>query len=139
MVEETMPGRYGFMNGTEYDFIDRLLDRIKAEWHTVRFLEIGVCGGYTVGGIARRCNEIDCHLYAAGVDCMIGQAPDRALFPDLPEDYAFYCGDSMDQWRGVTGTFNLLLVDGCHCVIHSMCDFLNYSPLVEVIYYITRK
>jgi hypothetical protein len=25
---------------------------------------------------------------------------------------------------------NFLFVDGCHCVNHAMCDFLNYSPLV---------
>lgn len=117
---------------TEYDFIDRILNRIKTEFGEVRFLEIGVCGGGTVSGVARRCKEIDCPLTAAGVDCLEHYKPDPNLFPELPKDYKFYLGDSMDQWRHITEKFNFLLVDGCHCVIHTMCDFLNYSPLIVV-------
>ena len=38
----------------------------------------------------------------------------------------------MDAWRQITGKYNFLFVDGCHCVNHAMSDFLNYSPFVEV-------
>ncbi len=123
-----MNKRYGFISDQEEDFLDRLIPQIKAELGEVRFIEVGVCGGQTVTGIVNRCKEIDCMVYAAGVDCLIGLKPD----PIPTSDYAFYCGDSMDQWRNIKDRFNLLLVDGCHCVIHSMCDFLNYSPLVIV-------
>jgi hypothetical protein len=36
----------------------------------------------------------------------------------------------MDAWRGITGRYNFLFVDGCHCVNHAICDFSNYSPFV---------
>jgi hypothetical protein len=124
-----MTNRYGSMNEAEYDLIDRTLDKIKAEFGSVRFLEIGVCGGGTVAGVARRCKQIGAPLYAAGVDCLEHYKPDAA---QVPADYKFYVGDSMDQWRKITDRFNLLLIDGCHCVIHSAADFLNYSPLVVV-------
>lgn len=120
------------MSETEYDLIDRTIDTIKNEFGHVRFLEIGVCGGGTVAGVARRCKQIDVPLFASGVDCLEHYKPDPNLFPELPADYKFYQGDSMDQWRNIPDKFNLLLVDGCHCVIHAMCDFLNYSPLLTV-------
>ena len=125
-----MVARYGSMNEGEYDLIDRTLDRIKTEFGSVSFLEIGVCGGGTVAGVARKCKELGAPLRAAGVDCLEHYKPDPNLFPELPTDYKFYLGDSMDQWRNIEGKFNLLLVDGCHCVIHAMADFLNYSPFV---------
>ena len=125
-----MVSRYGSMNEAEFDLMDRVIDRIKSEFHSVSFLEIGVCGGGTVGGIARRCKELSIPLTASGVDCLDHYKPDRNLHPDIPKSYKFYCGDSMDQWRNILDTFNLLLIDGCHCVNHSMCDFLNYSPFV---------
>jgi hypothetical protein len=124
--------RYGSMSETEYDLIDRTLDKIKATFGEVRFLEVGVCGGGTVAGVARRCKQIGAPLFASGVDCLEHYKPDRNLFPELPADYKFYVGDSMDQWRNITDKFNFLLVDGCHCVVHATADFLNYSPLVVV-------
>lgn len=120
------------MSEAEYDLMDRVVDRIKSEFGSVNFLEIGVCGGGTTAGIARRCKQIDCPFTATGVDCLEHYKPDPNLYPEIPTNYTFHCGDSMDQWRNITGTFNLLLVDGCHCVNHSMCDFLNYSPFVVV-------
>lgn len=116
------------MNEREFDLIDRVIDRLKSEFNCVEFLEIGVCDGNTVRGIARRCKEIDCTMMAAGIDCLEHYKPNPE--PECP--YTFYCGDSMDQWREIKERFNLLFIDGCHCVIHSMCDFLNYSPLLDV-------
>ncbi len=120
------------MNEREYDLIDRTVDRIKDELGEVRFLEIGVCFGGTAAGIARRCRDIGCPFSASGVDCLEHYKPDTNLQPELEGKYTFYCGDSMDQWRNIKDRFNLLLIDGCHCVIHSMCDFLNYSPFLVV-------
>lgn len=118
--------KYGFLRDVEYELLDELLLTIKQEFGAVRFLEIGVMGGPTVRGVANRCKEIDCPLYAAGVDVKPGD------FEFPTPDYAYYQEDSMDAWRKIKGTFNILFVDGCHCVNHCMCDFLNYSPLLEV-------
>lgn len=121
--------RYGFMRKEESDLIDRLLFKIQAQFGIVRFLEIGVFGGGTVTGIVRRCGEIGCSVFAAGVD-FIEQKPAPSPLPD----YAFYDTDSMDAWRSIPQQpkFNFLFVDGCHCINHAMCDFLNYSSFVEV-------
>lgn len=118
--------RYGSMNEREFDLMDRLLDRLKSEVGYVAFLEIGVCDGGTVRGIYRRCAEIGCPVSATGIDCLEHYKPN-----DLT-NYTFITGDSMDAWREIKDTFNLFLIDGCHCVNHSMCDFLNYSPLLGV-------
>lgn len=119
--------RYGFMRKVEADLLDELTQTLKDRDGYVRFLEIGVFGGGTATGIVKRCQAIGCPVTAAGVD-FEEQLPKP---PPLP-DYAGYAGDSMDQWRKVQGTFNLLFVDGCHCCQHAQCDFLNYSPFVEV-------
>ncbi len=127
-----MVAKYGFVREEEYPFIDKAIDLCYAEFKEIKFLEIGVFHGGTVAGIARRCKEIGCPLTASGVDCMAAYKPDRNLFPEIPADYTFHEGDSMDMWRKIKDTFNFLWVDGCHCVNHAMCDFLNYSPFVVV-------
>lgn len=123
-----MTKRYGFLREVEAVFLDELMVRLKQEFGYVKFLEVGVAGGGTVRGIHKRCDEIGCPVSAAGVDF------DHQLPNPPPPNYKGYPGDSMDVWRNipVTESFNLLLIDGCHCKIHSMCDFLNYSPFVEL-------
>lgn len=37
----------------------------------------------------------------------------------------------MEMWRNIKGAYNMLLIDGCHCVVHASQDFLNYAPFVE--------
>src|SRR5437899_2120366 len=125
MRNRNMP-RYGFIREPEEaDCVDRTIELVQLNFGEVRFLEIGVFSGGTTAGVARRCKEIGCPLYAAGVDCLPKYKPDPKLFPELPDDYAWYEGDSMDMWRQIESRFNFLWVDGCHCVNHSMCDFLN--------------
>lgn len=119
--------RYGFMREVEADLLDKLTETIKREFGAMRWLEIGVFGGGTATGIVKRCQSINCPVTAAGVD-FEEQLPKP---PPLP-DYKGYAGDSMDMWKKVTGTYNLLFVDGCHCCQHAQCDFLNYSKFVEV-------
>lgn len=119
--------RYGFIRGVEADLFDEILDKLKAEFVAIRFLEVGVSSGGTVRGVYRRANEIGCPARCAGVD-FEQYRPN----PTPADNYTFYAGDSMDAWRKITGTFNLLLIDGCHCVVHSSQDFLHYSPFVEV-------
>lgn len=114
------------MREEEADLMDRLLDKINVQFGEVRFLEIGVFGGGTVSGVVRWCKEgIGCPVFASGVDF----AQWKPSPPPLP-DYDFHDCDSMDAWREITGKYNFLFVDGCHCVNHAMCDFLNYSPFV---------
>jgi hypothetical protein len=117
--------RYGFMREEEADLVDRTLGKIKQQFGTVRFLEIGVFGGGTVSGVVRWCTENSCPVFASGVD-FAQWKPNPEPLPG----YDFHDCDSMDAWRNINQQYNFLFVDGCHCVNHSMCDFLNYSPFV---------
>lgn len=119
--------RYGVMREVEYDFIDEITLMIKAEFGKIQFLEIGVFGAGTAHGIHRRAAEIDCPIEAAGVDLEMYRPN-----PTPAENYRFFSGDSMDAWRQITGEYNFLLVDACHCVVHASQDFLNYAPFVKV-------
>lgn len=118
--------RYGMIQEVECDLMDELLNNIKTEFGFLRFLEVGVSGGGTANGVLKRCQAIGLSYALSGVDLPVG-APQHVI-----PGYTFYEGDSMDMWRKVKGSFNLMFVDGCHCVNHSMCDFLNYSPMVEI-------
>lgn len=119
--------RYGWINPSEAIAFEKLLLRIKDEFGAIEFLEIGVFGGSTLSGVYECADRIGCPLRAAGVDLPQGR-PEAAAYPN----YTFYEGDSMNMWRTMTGMFNLLFIDGCHCVTHAAMDFLNYSPFVVV-------
>lgn len=119
--------RYGFMREEEADLVDTTIVKLNVRFGEVRFLEIGVFGGGTVSGVVRLCQEMRVPVFASGVDF----SQWKPSPPPLP-DYDFHDCDSMDAWRQIKGKYNFLFVDGCHCVNHSMCDFLNYSPFVVV-------
>lgn len=117
---------YGFITKKEAALIDATLADIQYQFAIIRFLEIGVFGGGTLYGVINRADELQCPIITEGVDF-------AAWKPSLaPPQYVFHEGDSMDQWRNVLGPVNFLFVDGCHCINHAMCDFLNYSPFVDV-------
>jgi len=117
--------RYGFIMVPEAELVDWILNDLKERFGSIRFLEIGVFGGGTVTGICRQAEKIGCPILAAGVDFEQWK-PNPVPIPT----YLFFGGDSMDMWRKIDLQFNFLFVDGCHCVNHAMCDFLNYSPFV---------
>lgn len=117
---------YGLIRDVEVDLIEELLDTIKKEFGSLRFLEIGVSGGGTANGIFKRCQTIGLPCELSGVDLPVG-APQIQI-----PGYTFYEGDSMDMWRSVKGAFNFMFQDSCHCCVHGLCDFLNYSPFVEL-------
>lgn len=115
------------MREVESDLIDRLTLKIKQEFGVIRWIEIGVFAAGSVRGMYRRAKEIGCPIEATGVDFekyRPNPTPDPA--------YEFHAGDSMDMWRKIKRTGNLIFIDGCHCVVHASQDFLNYSPFVEL-------
>lgn len=119
--------KYGFITDKEAALIDGLLLDIQKQFGAIRFLEIGVMAAGTVKGIYQRAHEIQCPVHCEGID-FVFYKPN----PTPDAEYVFHGGDSLDMWRTMTGEFNLLFVDGCHCCNHAMLDFLNYSPMVVV-------
>jgi len=119
--------RYGFMREVEADLLDQLLAQIKVQFGEIKGIEVGVFGAGTTRGIYRWGKEHDCPVSLIGID-FEQYRPN----PTPDPNYNFIAKDSMDAWREIQGQYNFLFVDGCHCVNHSMCDFLNYSPFVQV-------
>lgn len=115
------------MREVEADLVDQLLKQIQVKFREIRMIEVGVFGAGTTRGVYRWAKENNCPCQLVGVD-FEQYRPN----PTPDENYEFHAEDSMDAWRNIKGKYNLLFVDGCHCVNHSMCDFLNYSPFVVV-------
>lgn len=124
---DSMTARYGFMREVEADLMDKLLAQIKVQFGEIRMCEVGVFGAGTTRGVYRWGKENDCPVFATGID-FEQYRPN----PTPDPNYDFHASDSMDAWRDINVKYNFLFVDGCHCVNHAMCDFLNYSPFVEV-------
>jgi len=124
MIDES--NRYGMMRVVEANLMDEMMDTLKREFGEIRFLEVGVCGAGTIRGVYRRAGEIGCPVKGAGVDFDFYRPN-----PMPGENYEFHAGDSMEMWRNIKGAYNMLLIDGCHCVVHASQDFLNYAPFVE--------
>lgn len=122
-------GKYGYMRQEEEDLIDRLTEKIKSEFGIIKFLEVGVFGAGTTRGMYHRGKEIECPVEAVGVDYE-KYRPN----PTPDPNYVFYGEDCLDAWRKFPTGYkcNFLFVDSCHCVNHAQCDFLNYSPFVQV-------
>ena len=116
------------MRPVEADLLDELTLTLQREFGSINMLEIGICGAGTTRGMYRRGVEIGCPVFSSGVD-LEPFRPD----PWPGDNYEFYGGDSMDEFRNIKRRdFGLAFIDGCHCVNHSMCDFLNYSPFVRL-------
>jgi len=121
--------RYGFMREIEADLVDQLLAQIKVQFGEIRGIEVGVFAAGTTRGIYRWGKEHDCPVFLTGID-FEKYRPN----PTPDPNYNFIAQDSMDAWREIPTDYKcgLVFVDGCHCVVHSSQDFLNYSPFVEV-------
>lgn len=118
---------YGSIMEPEASILDIVLRETKDTFGDIRFLEIGVLGGKTARGVCNMAKHIGSKVFCSGVD-FISQKPNP-----LPcSDYKFYEGDSLDAWRIIKERFNIIIIDGCHCVNHVMCDFLNYTPMLDI-------
>ena len=82
----------------------------------------------TATGIARKCKELRIPVKATGVVDKSPNIPTPLPTPDYTTPRGFVCINTARS----PGKFNLLLIDGCHCAIHAMCDFLNYFPFLDV-------
>jgi hypothetical protein len=122
----TSPHKYGCIGIPDAVFMDSVLLRVSTEFsQRVKFLEIGVSGGWTACGIQKWCDEHGATLEYHGIDLGDPQVP-------LPPGAVFIKGDSTQVFCAVPCGFNILFIDGCHCVNHSMLDFLHYSPKIVV-------
>ena len=93
----------------------------------VRVLEIGMHDGGTARGIEKWLADVALRLDYTGIDPDDGTTRPRYV----PEGGRVIVGDSAEVFGRVTGTFDLVWVDGCHCFNHVVLDTLHYSHMVR--------
>lgn len=94
-----------------------------------RFVEIGVLTGQTARGIKRFCDEHGIVLEYWGIDSV---SPETHNQPREPFPGAnFVQGDSVESFHIPLPPFDVVLVDGCHCINHVMLETIHYGSRVK--------
>jgi len=118
---------YGLLTGTDIAVLENALKLIVQEQPTgARILEIGVCHGGTAKGLKGFFDAAGVPLDYTGMD----NQRDKPV--EVPfEGARILLGESSEIYDQVSGEFDLVIIDGCHCVNHVMLDFLHYGALVK--------
>lgn len=89
-------------------------------------LEVGICHGDTARGIQRFCAKNGILVAYHGVD----SGKDTGSVTPPFEGATVYQGDSAEIYEQVAPgvVFDLVFLDGCHCINHVMLDVLHYGP-----------
>lgn len=116
------------MQGLEEPF-EKLVRSLAATRQKVRYVEIGICHGQTLGAVADILTEAGVAFTAIGID------PAPRLPDPLPENLKLARVVTMTaeeafspgvQWPVI----DLCLIDGCHSEVCARADFERVEPLV---------
>lgn len=91
---------------------------------SLKFLEIGVHEGNTARGVMELCREKGIELTYWGVDACYETPP----FPGASHVF----GKSEEVFEQVPDKFDVVFVDGCHCLNHVLLDAIHYFPKVRI-------
>lgn len=125
--------RYGAILAEDVEVLEACLS-IVAPLHapgderTLRVLEIGMHDGATARGIESFLADRSWRLAYVGIDVDDGTTRSR----HVPAGGREIVGDSAEVFHLVDGEFDLVWVDGCHCVNHVVLDTIHYSPRVRL-------
>lgn len=115
---------YGAITPADAEVLELVLDQYKLK--RIKFLEIGVYEGATARGIKQRCSENRSPLEYWGIDS--GAICD----PVPPFDGAtFIVGDSAESFHLFPNDFDVVLLDGCHCLNHVILEVFHYGAKVK--------
>jgi len=119
------------MDDDEITKIFEMIDAAPSE--PVRILEIGILNCGTGMTMMRRCAHNGKRFVYVGVDPL--QAVTPHIDPDLYHYGSIYIvpgpsTDVVESVRGLCPQFDLVVVDGCHCVECVEADWQNYSQFV---------
>ena len=93
----------------------------------LRLIEIGVCAGSTAKGMRNFLDKNQIPFEYYGVD----SGRDGKI--QVPFEGAnLVLGDSIKVYYKVPGKFHFVFVDGCHCINHTMLDFIHYGEKMEI-------
>ena len=120
---------YGHITSKDAEAIELAILHV---WSTrkgkLHYLEIGPFGGSTVGGVRTYCEQNSIPLDVWGVD-VVARAPANLFGPGQ-----YIIAPSEEAWQGVQWPkegFDMIFVDGCHCINHVALDALHYGRLVR--------
>jgi hypothetical protein len=88
----------------------------------LRIIEIGVCAGCTARGMKNFLDKKQIPFEYFGID----NGRDGNIQLPFPEA-TLILGDSAKVYYKVPGQFHFVFIDGCHCILHTMLDFLLYG------------
>ena len=91
----------------------------------LRVLEIGVCHGDTARGIKEFLDNNSIPFIYYGID----SERDRVINKPFPEANLFI-GSSEKLYKDINEYFDLIFIDGCHCLEHTILDFSLYSDKI---------
>ena len=127
------PHDFGVLSMEDIPFWLGTLQRVAMDFGEVVMLELGVANGGTTIGTKRHCDQMGWQFEWVGLDMACG----RPAF-DLGRWGIFLEGDlhTAQAYNRVADTphaysFNLLMIDDCHCFEDCRDSFLRYSPLVR--------
>lgn len=110
---------YGELTKTDAELLERVLGGYRIG-STLNYLEIGVWHGETTVGIINYCKANRIKINCTGIDVNFIGYPGHLVV-----------GKSEDVWPFVTGEFDIVFVDGCHCLSHVICDAVIYGAKVK--------
>jgi hypothetical protein len=109
---------YGAITQVDADVLESILALYKNR--RLKFLEIGVWNGQTSRGIKDYCQRNNIALDYWGID------------PNASADFAgkLITGVSEEVWGQTPSDFDVVFVDGCHCIAHVILDAIIYGAKI---------
>lgn len=117
----------GSQNPEDVEILESVLKLYAGQ--SCRFVEIGVLTGQTARGIKQFCDQNGVALEYWGIDPVSPEAHGKPREP-FPGAH-FIQGDSIESFHLLPKLgFDVVLVDGCHCLNHVILDTYHYEGRV---------
>jgi hypothetical protein len=128
-----MPSTYGLLSKTDIEILERILTDIveaRVAGLAVTILEIGVWNGNTARSMRDFLKSKGTPIAYTGIENGVGS--ESELKPPFDGACRIIKADSIAARAQVYDyqQFDLVLIDGCHCLTHACMDFLCYQSLV---------
>lgn len=127
-----MPQSYGLLSKSDINILQACLSKLMGKrdpTQPIRVLEIGVWSGATAIKMRDFIASKGHTIHYTGIENGASAAAIKA--PPFPEA-RMLIGDSIAVREAIDDReqFDLVLIDGCHCLTHACMDFLRYQSLV---------
>lgn len=113
---------FGAITRVDATVMNHVLEDLKFNFDHINMLEIGMYDGGTGRGVKNFCinNGLNFNYWAVDSGAICEPKPP---FPEAN----LVIGDSAYVYHQIPYNFNLILIDGCHCINHVILDTVHYS------------